>query len=642
MASTPPEPRPDSARTKLQPRFEREPQPPPFFESRPFLRQLFYDRRFAGAFVVAIVLLVIGGLSIPRIWRCTPEHFQPVIRRSVLDRWRASSLDQRARQLVKSGNHAEARGLWLTAQTSNPGAVQLVQGYLQAVIDGPSLSEEQINEMEIASRRLLKLSQTNLADLSLVAEAHRKQGFEPDAVTFLLPFQDELTREGLATLLKSLFEIGYGDAMGPLWARLAAAGPPSPEMSLYFDSWSVGWGPATDRTVALSRLTAAASDPATAPLAAHLALGLAEFHPDVQACQRSFEQLVTLHRDRLEDHIRFWRLLVLTGRRDEARQRARAINQVPRGLFRFGELVRVLVNLDLAEDAHLLLDQQVRDGPLARRPRIWALRASLLSSQKRWDDLRALALQIRSSSALRGKAGGYGWFLEGVAEHRSGRRENAIRAFENMVAASISDPVLGLEAEAQVRQLGYLELATKLLADLENRFESAPEAWFEGAVTAFQTRQVDTFRLATERGYRLRSTVPSYARNFALALVSDRSDPALAIRLTEPPFRKQPTNFRAALDFAQALLQAERIDEAAKILEPLTPALLPRAELNAYHLANLELAYRRGLAAEALTHYALVDTNQLFDPQRRWLETTHQKLANLTPKGQLTPVTPHP
>lgn len=612
---------------------------PEFIESMPVLRQMFLDRRFGLVMLVLFggVLAGVGGMI--RVWPATPAHIQPTRRHSLLDRVQAWSLARTAERHLSAKNAEAAFINWRLAIVNHPGDPVLYRGLMRTVAVSTKLQREQLAAFHASAAFLIQLSKTNVADLALVGEAYRQQGYADEAVSSLLGHRDELPPNGLVTLLKALYDTGQITAMGSIWPRLTPDTYAQGDLALYHDGWVVAAGALGEIPAALARLRAAETNPATASLAAHLNLGLADHRDDPDGCRRSLDRLIAEQKDNFADHIRYWRLLARSGRLEEARKLARAGNRVPQEPYPFSELVRVLMELGLVEDADALLEQQLKGtGPLARVPRLWALRARLLESLKRWDDLKIQALELRSNRHVSQTLAGFGWYLEGIADHQLGRGAGSGMAFDRMLNLGISDPTLNFEAATRLRSLGYGDTAGKLLAQLAQRLGDSPDYWFQVQLAAYDNRDLGAFRDAAERAHRLRPNNAIYANNLAAALLIQRVEPARALSLTADIRKQNPTNPRLILNHCLAMVQNQQFDEARRILGELDLERLPRAERTTYHEVAFELASHDGNAGEMQRHFRQIEQAHLFPLQIQWLEAA---LAKLPSSGQ-NPTNPTP
>ncbi len=607
---------------------------PDFVENTPLLRQMFFDRRFGFAVVLLVFFVLGGALCLLRIWTATPPHVQPGLRHSLFDKLQARSLRRTALRNQAAGEWDAALLAWRLATMNHPGDPDLFRGLLTNVAIGPKIERERLAWMGSSATLLLQLSLTNVADLGLTAAAYRNQGYEEDAVNILSQDRDRLEPAGVAILLKALFDTGRITETGILWERLSPGFNADPELSLYRDAWVVGLGSPGDMPSAMARLRAAETNAATAVLVAHLKLDLSEFREDPDDARRCLDFLEQAQKDRFEDHIRYWRLLARTGHKDEARRLARAGNRVPNKPYAFAEMVRVLIELDLVQDAEDLLREQIAgNGALSRIPRLWAMRAKLLDQLKRWDDLRGLGLELRSNASISAQMAGYGWFLEAVADLEMGRTSSADAALERMLRLGILEPGLCFEVGVRLRRLGQSDAATKILAQVAQVFGNSAEYWFQVQLAAYENRDAAAFRDAAERAHRMQPSNLTFANNFAAALLMDRSDPAKALSLTEEARRRSPGDFRLNLNYCLALVQNARFLEAERILVKFNPAQLPTLERSTYHEVAFELACQQKDVEAARRHHQGIDRAHLFPQQIQWIDAALAKVSLAKPSG---------
>jgi tetratricopeptide (TPR) repeat protein len=226
---------------------------------------------------------------------------------------------------------------------------------------------------------------------------------------------------------------------------------------------------------------------------------------------------------------------------------------------------------------------------------------------------------------------GYAWFLEGLASYRSHLPEPAWVAFRKIPLWPVEDALLGYRMAKDLTDFGDPELAKDVLVSLERAAGGTAEYWFHLVVAAYEAHEFDTMLDAAEKAYHLAPNNLVYINNYAAALLMQRKNPALAVELTLRKLSATPQDDGARLNHVLALLQNERVAEAATLLRAVDDRRLESRLHTIFNLALFELEFREHHRPEALAAYGQIENRFLLAPQLTWLKETHGRLVEEKP-----------
>ncbi|MFO1460562.1 MAG: hypothetical protein U1G08_14270 [Verrucomicrobiota bacterium] len=596
--------------------------------SRSSQRYVDFTRLPTGSKSVLVVLAVFvatGVLSLVKIFPSTPRGFLPEFRMSALDKLQAASLARGARKESEAGRVDEAVLGWQAAIANDPGDPRLHRGLIESLLAPPEVSPKYLTLGAANALFLLRLTQTNAADLDLTARLFSRYGLDSFLASYLQPREGSLTREQAAAYLKALFNLNSMEAFASTWNRYSNSLAADPEIKLYFAAWQAGWGPPSEMRPAGDQLASATTNRATANLARRLTLSVASSRSDIDTFERALQELSDARGDRIRDHIAHWRLLVRIGQRDRASQLARNFATPAESSGEVAALADAYNSLGLADAAATLLESQM---PVFNySPEIWQRLGELYSQKQRWGDLRALAFQVRASDRIPVSQIGLTWYWEGLAELNLGRPDSAKEDMKRVVEYPPEDPLTAFRIATGLQQNGFPEQATQLLTRLEKEFGDRASYWLQVVAAAHEAKQFDVMEAAARRGYALATNNPVFINNYAACLLVQRTNAPLAVQLTLKRLTASPNDPGANLNHALALLQNGRLEDAERILDRLSPANLAASNRSILEFARFELNLRRGNREAALKAYRAIDPGELMPPQVMWLEKSYNELT---------------
>jgi hypothetical protein len=299
------------------------------FNKYPFLRLLISEAWFRVA-VVGFVLFVVGFfLFVLKIWTVSPPDFKPEVKVSGLDLVQAWSLRRTGLRDTAAGKFVEADHAWRSAIGNNPADAELIRGYLRNLLGYDRPERKSLGLAVMESGWLLRLGQTNEADLGLVAEVYEKYQLYDLILHVLKPVADRLSPKQQAAYAKSLFHQRQMEVFAERWEAMREPAQIDAELPLYHAAYLAGWGPPEQAPDAKARLKAATENPASRVLADRLLLAVNGQTGAIEEYGESLRRLEEQHADKLLDHIGYWRLLTASGEKAKAKKLAEDHPQAP-------------------------------------------------------------------------------------------------------------------------------------------------------------------------------------------------------------------------------------------------------------------------------------------------------------------------
>lgn len=580
-------------------------------------------------FRIVFTLLILGGLAIaamlPKVWITTPKGFDPVVRVSGLDLLQTRSLMRTARKQEAAGKNAEAAQAWASAVANNAGDATAIRGLLGLLSRDEKLGRRWIPVGIGQSQWLLRLNGTNQMDVDLSAAFYRKSGLHELSIRLLSDTNRSHTAVTAAALAAAYFETARMDAFARHWQQHESLLKDDPELALMHAAWAAVWGPPAGITEGLRLLNEAAKDRTRQTQALQLLLIVQTQRLDLEGFNSTFAELQSLRADRLQDHARHWLLLHYLGQPAVAVEKARAYAVPPQTVTEADILLNAWNRIGAHDLAVDFARQQMQAFPNAAQ--LWLLIGRMLVAAQRWDDLRAVAVEMRNRPAVARLFGGYTHFLEGVAEHGLEHRARADDCFREMLAAPPEETLMAFEAGTTLQKLGYNEAAQTLFKRLESALGGKVEFWQRMAQSAHEIRDAQVLLNACEKAYQLAPANPVLANNYAAALLISRSNPAEAVRITMDVVNRSPDSAIARINHALALAQNGRFTEARQALDALAPDKLTPVEKSFWHLGQLECALGQNDPERALRHIDLVEHRFLFPTQSDWITQARARLV---------------
>lgn len=585
-----------------------------------------FDHWFGVAALLFLMLMVFLGLFIPRIWRQTPEGFNPVIRVSGLDLWQARSLRRAAEREGAAGRVEEAVQAWRSAVINNAADLETLRGSLRYVASQKNPSKAHLEFGVNQSFWLMRLSKTNEVDLELALNLMTRYGLNDYVVRLGKVTEDRLTPVSADLLTRAYFEMGQMADFDRLWRRNEARFEGNAELKVYRSAWLANWGPPGSLQAGREALRTARQDPVLRLLASRLQLQVSFAMQDVTTYGQVLAELEEEHQTRITDHCWHWMLITALGGREEARQRAKNFTGVPTNPMEARTLGTTYALLGMEDAASKLLTEQLRT--FAFDPDLWLLQAKNLMELKDWSELRSLATSMRSEASLQLMLEGYSYFVETMAESNLERPDAARAASDLLARSTLPSPGMTRDVAQQVRDVGFADVSLRLLQGVEEAFKEDADYWFERTVSAFLANEPGSLIEAAERAYQLNPANLSIVNNYAASLLVSRRRPQEAVKLTESLLQARGSSPDAELNHALALIQNERLTEAEALLRSMNTLSLGVGETSVYHMAWFEIHLGRKEWKLARAAFAQIDPRRLVSLQARWLEERYGSMPD--------------
>lgn len=616
---------------------------------RPLLRLMLFSFWFRTVVLLTLLLVVGLGAMIPRIWLATPTGFTPEVRVRLLNYVQCRALKQRARSHRATGNSLGEYLAWQGAWRHDPGDLESLRGLFDA-----SLHLEQpqpyLAQFPHAASWLERLGATNVDDVCRIAATWLHCGMPTAAAAALAPHANRLPAAGDALYLLALIQTQRREecesrrAAHPEWSDPleAAKTPPAQallrsnakfDLGLHLFASQAAWGAPALRDSALAQLRAARARPQTESTAFDLEFLVHQQHKDTAAYGDLLREMQNRGKATLAYQLTYAELLVNEGRDPESLALLTDTNLTPRNVPEAMRFSQLLSRLGKWEEAVQILERHAENKGWT--PDLAILQARILIASDRWDELRALALELRLQSVARETLEGYSYFLESLADVRMEHLASAQPGFTRLASVGIADAALALSTAESLLGLSEPATAQALLLPHSLTFTNNP-AYYRLLLRCADALKKDDYLLEAAR--RLHELLPNdlpALNNYAAALLSRRSNPAEAVLLTRQVYERLATSPRAAINHASALVQNSRLDEAEQLLHRVIVSRLEADETANLEFVRFEIQWHRGKLEAALASASRIDTSYLFPAQTRWLEQTRQEIQTQLQKEPL-------
>ncbi|MDB4745940.1 hypothetical protein OAG52_01995, partial [Verrucomicrobia bacterium] len=537
------------------------------------------------------------ALTMPKVWKSTPDGFSPEIKISLFDRFRAWSLHQFAMEAKEDGRDESALQAWREAIANHPGEIGLRRGYSELLVDVDRDGRHERAAVE-NTYWLLRLSRTNVVDIELATKTFEHYQLERLSLPLVSNHGESLPLSLERAKLRALFLQGELVDFAQRWARIGSEFASNSEMQLFQKAYLAGWGTPAEAAINLPLLREAMSDSATEELAHRLNLFVSYTRLDIGEYEESLAFLMDRHLDRPPNHVRYWNLLSGLERGAEAIEVATRFPAPPRSAFEATMFAEAYVRLGLRDLAFRILRRYSTDYSADIVDR--SHQAERLIYEERWDELTAFAIRLRISEHTRKSIVAYGFFLEGMAEIHRNRPSGAQKAFRNLSRYSLVESRVGLFIASNLLEWGFPEEARDVLINVKELYREKRVFWELLLETANQIGSARDILLASENIYRLRPNDIDAKNHFVALLLSQRIRLEEVISLTFQVMNQDDGSAPGKINHARALLLHEQVDEATSLLDGLNEKSLPKPLKQGYYLARLEIEFLSGRLDEAM------------------------------------------
>jgi tetratricopeptide (TPR) repeat protein len=386
-----------------------------------------------------------------------------------------------------------------------------------------------------------------------------------------------------------------------------------------------GWGEIEEAAVAKQRLVAGLTIPKERVFANRLLLFVSSKSEDAEAYSQCLQRLQDWHEDTLADHSRYWLLLARNGHVEEAKSLAVKVDPKPRSAGQLIAVTDAYMELGLTEKA--LQCFKTLAPEFAESQGVWIAYAEALVKTKFWDELRALAAQMRTEGQCPRALFGYAYFLEGLAEAKQDRLTLAQAAFGKMNQQWTGNSGLALAGASELIRLGFANAARDLLAKFEFVLGSSADYWRLLFDAADQLRDADLLLKAAKHEFALNPNDVYVTNHYVAALLTSRQQADVAIALSLRLIAAFPTSVAARINHGLALVRNGRTEEAYDLLKTTRSDSLGPEEATSLYLGLFEVHYASRdyvKAARVLDH---IDTKLLFPPDAAYLERCRKVIS---------------
>lgn len=603
----------------------------------PLLRLLWHDPTFRWAFLGCLVAGFIGVVAILKIWVVTPPGMAPRIRISALDFLEARIHRELAQREDAARRFEQAQYHWRVAVQNHPAAPESLLGYLTNLMAQPPRSPQRSRAALEQSFWLMRLGQTNAANMGVILRAMEHFRFDELALMWATNAPPPLPVSHQGTMLRSLLRLGQGDRYALYRALVTNALPESEQIALFDAAWRLGWSGAKTDPADQQLLRAAETMPASAVTALELQLLLASRRNDVDTFGQVLARLRDLHVDTPSQHAAYWSLLRAHKREAEAQKLALDFADPPVSSAEIMRVSTVFIGLGLTNHAAKFLEHFVPQ--LGATPDTWTILGDVLLSQKRWSDLRGLAVEIRRNPLANGTLAGFSHFLDGAAAHGEFAEVDALAAFERVPRNPIQDDNVAYNvAQALVFYRAWAP-ARDVLLSRTNRFGKSVEFWQSLVRVAYQLQDSGLLLRAARAARDLAPDRVDTLTDLAAALLVERVNPEETLAATRRIVQAKPQSVSARMNYALALLQNRQASAARAILLTFEPDRLGPIERGIWYFARAQLLDLDGEAAGTLAALNEVDVKILFPKQLVLVNELRQRAET---RLGLTPAVPSP
>jgi thioredoxin-like negative regulator of GroEL len=611
-----------------------EPTVPDCLRERPWLRQMYGEPRWAAA-VCLLALAALGAFAwwLP-LWPHGSRPDGSIRWISGQHRWMSARWSAKALQAEQQQDWSRAATAWRAAAGHDPDCQSCERRQLQALLAEHPPERASLTNGTRHGLWLLHLSQTNRADLVLLARLLLHHGEAAEAVALL---ESEVTRFDAAQLpvyLEARLAERTFDRIGPLWPSLSQSVRQDPVVRCYELGWQMGWGPAADALRSRRELERMEKTGRWSGARARMEFEVALKEGSLTAVEQGWKRLQDAGLDRVGDGVR----VAGRGRAQGQPERARA------ALFRVGrarsadeamEWVRGAVGL---AERRQVVDWLREAAPRLDRADLWMVWGDTLWDGGEWEAAWGLAQRLLQVGPRELEP--YAHYFAGVAAERLGRPTEAQAAFLALERLAGGDPGIVWVVASKLVSAGHPREAQALLGWVESQWGQRREYWREVHRVALAAGDAEGQLQAARRAWQLAPDDPGRIEALVLELLRLRRDPAEAVRLTFELVSQDPGNERYRLHRALALIQNGRDDEGLALLEQVSPR--DRALRTGIYLGRFEVHVRRREWDMAKADYRGLDTQELVAAQWRWIDQQYEFVVGQSRGDRATPAVRQP
>lgn len=534
------------------------------------------------------------ALGLPKIWKVTPKDFNPVVRISLLDEIKARALEHNAKKYLRQDRVDYGIMAYSSSIAHNLGNLDRIRTFLRLSthrqLERGSVELDTITIYGLRYANWLRKISTDQGDLQLVAEFLDAMEFDDDLLGVLAPERSHLSDQLRRIYIKGLLRQGYIEQFEALWRvwNPREEWEKDLEMKLYRAAATAAYSRDGRFPEARGFLEAHLTEGEMKVVANRLYEIFCFEQRDPNGYLQALKRLEDWRKDKLTDHSRAWRLLAAKGRKEEALKMADQFNRAPRTAVETSLLAAAYTELGMKADAQKLLDQFI--ARFGFYERLWVQQGTLLASSKEWTALRNLIAKMRLEPSVAHRMEGFSYYLEGVSELGEGRKAAAYELFQRIPNYRIPNLDVAFAVIDQMRALGHLDIAARMVAQAEDEAKDSPRYWMFVAQLGSELKDEELLLKATEQYLRLQPADVTAKSNFAAALLAARQRPSEAVKVTFELMSLASTVAPFQINHAAALALNSRYSDAEKLLD----------EVNLGRLGDLERTMFYFVATESL------------------------------------------
>jgi tetratricopeptide (TPR) repeat protein len=575
------------------------------------------DRWILLAISIVFVLVGIVGVSVLKLWRTTPEHFDPVIKVSWLDYIQAWNLERKAQQEIAANNHEAAFGTLSVAIANDPGNADLYRlqlGVIQQRLPSLDLGRECL----FYGSWLLGLTQTNRFDLEHLVNSMEHCRLYGEIVSSLETEFEAGSSPLQASYLRAVFEQGQYSRFRDLWNLHGKAFDGDRLMGLYAKGVDMIEDPeSADLEGFRSLYQTLRSDPVTAVRAGHVAVRVFAAKGFRPHAKQALTDLIRRRQANVPDHLAYWLLLLRLGQESTIEYHSEEVGQ-PANVIEALLLANLLRTIGEEEASRPVAEAALMAyGGLSEQ--IWLDYGNMLTRHQSWSELHDLA-QRAQNQVGHFELPSVGRFWEALIAWKMNRPDRAEEAFNKLADLPPESEQLRLEMANALLALGQSEAADRLLMGIKGDSDSIRLYWLRRVNESLKASDPSVFHVVASRAHESSPHEPVHISNLASAVLRTRKDPQKALELTEQLMERNAEFIPYQLNYVHALIQANRLEKAELQLASLAVAEKSGPIQADYELAEFELAVAKRVGGEIVSRFRRLNTEGLPAETVRWVQ----------------------
>ena len=573
-----------------------------------------------------IVAVVLVGFYLAPILNMAPKHLG-VARTSLYQTTQVRQLKGAALQAIEAGMGQQAEYQIISALRRNPYHLELHRLLITNAMAQGALSQKKIMQLASRGQRLLELSQTNRADLSLVLQFQQQYGLQAQAIALLRSMENPEPSEVLQ-LLELLFQEEELAAYLEVRQQLATPGLESlPTIPLYDAAVTMLVSGQSEDLEALGQRIKSYLDldDDSGVSARMLWFECVTRLAQADASSEALKALQARQEDQPIQHARHWRMLHQLGFHQQAKAQAlqywtRLMGFQPANLHELRVISDAFQTLGLNDQAVEWVKKN--EDHFALDAEYWVALGHLSLKAALWEETGALAVGLRSQRSGLSGIKPFSFLLEALVQAQQGRISGAKASFDKLMEQTpLSIPsmvaamsTILLESDQGSWALSFLRAHETLMSE-DDRYVSL---LYQAAIKSQNEAEL---RRAHESLLQERSNQTEVAwRELEFAV------------LTTEGLKEAMAGWQAVSDNQAAVRTAQEarakviLATAAILLNPSESSLpwpeaaqlpaLDAVHLALYHLGTSEAMWRAGKVAEASKSLRELDRTQLFEAHR--------------------------